>query len=128
MSGDKKSGKIYPHIWKYGPDPFKHEIHENFLKAKAQAMFRKEGWDFEFEEFYDLWKDDWHNRGRAAENVCLTRQDWDLPWSKTNCYIISRKEHLIQQGHRRASQNMTYKPRKQKTSPKNRYFKMRIDV
>lgn len=108
MPGDKKSGKIYPHIWKYGPDPLRHDIHEKFLKARAQAQFRNEGWQLSFEDYYSLWHKQWDNRGRGGENVCMTRYDPDSPWSKNNCYIISRQDHLIIQGQRRKSMNMRY--------------------
>jgi len=125
MSGDKKSGKVYPHIWIVGPDPLKHEIHQNYLKAKAQAMFRKEGWKFTIDEFFSMWQNDWSNRGRGSDNVCMTRRDPNKPWSKENCYIITRREHLAEQGRQRSAKNMRYKTGK---TSKPKYYKMRIDL
>lgn len=112
MGGDRKTGKRYPHVWITGPDPLKHEIYENFLKAKAQANFRQEGWEFDFEDFFKMWKKDWHNRGRHAENVCMTRHDNEKPWSRANAYILTRKEHLKLQGLARKQQGMRYKKMK----------------
>jgi hypothetical protein len=93
-----------PHVWLCGPDKFKHDMYTPWMKAKAQANFRQEGWEMTFEEFYDIWKDHWHLRGRQAEDYCMTRIDSKLPWAKENIVIITRQEHLEQQGFKRKSQ------------------------
>lgn len=118
MGGDKKSGRVYPHVWKHGPDPFVHEVHIGYLKAKAQAQFRKEEWLLEFEDYFKMWKDDWNNRGRGADNVCMTRKDPEGPWDTNNAYIITRKEHLAEQGRQRSGKSIRYK---------TRYTKMKVN-
>lgn len=104
-----------PHVWKSGPDEFRHDMYTPWMRSRAQATFRNEGWDLTFEEYYDLWKDDWHNRGRKPDDVCMTRRDPDLSWSKDNCYIITRKEHLAEQG--RARVGMKYRMHHGKRGP-----------
>ena len=90
-----------PHVWKSGPDEYRHSIYHGYLKRKAQANFRKEGWAMTFDEFYDLWKDDWNNKGRLSINVCMSRHDEELPWTRENAYIRSRYDQLVEQAQRR---------------------------
>lgn len=97
-----------PNVWICGPDEFKHSMYMPWMRAKAQAKFRDEPWDLSFEEFYELWKDDWHQRGRGPDDVCMTRDDIDGVWDKKNTIIITRHEHLIRQSVTRASQGMKY--------------------
>lgn len=101
-----------PHTWKLGAEigEYKHSMYLPWLRAKAQANFRNEPWELTFEEFYDLWKDDWPNRGRQPENMCMSRQDPDGAWDATNAMIITRKEHLTNQN--KARLGTKYKPRK----------------
>ena len=82
--------------WHY-KDPYMHSMHLPFLRSKAQANFREEDWQLTFEEFFDIWKDQWHNRGRDTENVCLTRIDPTGAWSLDNVEIITRLEFIRRQ-------------------------------
>ena len=88
---------IRPHQWKMGPDPKIQDMYYAWMKRKAQAKFRKEEWELQWEDFYELWKDCWHLKGRLADDVCMTRDDIEKPWSKENTIIISRREHLKRQ-------------------------------
>ena len=98
-----------PHIWKTGAyDEDRHKMFTPWMVSKAQANFRREEWNLEFEEYYQIWKDHWHNRGRKAENVCMTRMDTDSPWAVDNVTIMSRKEHLKILGERRTPGTMFY--------------------
>jgi hypothetical protein len=102
--GKAKLGKVYPHTWLSGPDEFKHEMYLPWLRSKAQANYRKEEWDLSFEEFYLIWKEQWHNRGRKIDNVCMSRDDMDGVWDKNNIIIITRHEHIKRTGaHRKAT-------------------------
>jgi hypothetical protein len=85
-----------PDTWLSGPDEFRHSLYIPWLKAKAQANFRKEEWTMTFDEWFDLWKDCWHLRGRGAEDMCMTRADTDGSWSAENTILMTRKEHLSQ--------------------------------
>ena len=104
-----------PHSWKSGPDEFRHSLYVPWLKAKAQANFRKEEWTLTFDEWFDLWKDDWHKRGRKADNICMTRLDYDKPWSADNTVLMSRREQLVLQGENRRGLSWTKTP---STKPK----------
>jgi hypothetical protein len=83
-----------PHVWICGPDPYKHQMYTPWQMAKAQANFRGEGWDMSFEEYYELWQEDWPNRGRGADDMCMTRLDPTGAWTRDNCHIMVRKEHI----------------------------------
>jgi hypothetical protein len=97
-------GKKRPGVWKCGPDEYKHSMYQPWLLSKAQANFRGEKWELEFEEYYELWRENWHARGRGADDYCMTRIDYDDPWNTTNAIIVLRKEHLAKQGSYRQKQ------------------------
>jgi hypothetical protein len=99
-----------PFMWRIGEDAgsYKHSMYHPWQLGKAQAIFRKEEWTLTFEEYYDLWKDDWNNRGRAPENMCMTRIDEELAWDRKNTIIITRSEHLKHQGEKRRRKKMLY--------------------
>lgn len=108
-----------PHVWKCGADEYKHSMYEPWMKSKAQANFRKEEWNLTFEEYYTLWKDEWPNRGRSGDSMCMTRQDFDGPWDSKNAVIMSRKEHLKRSGGRVRELNTQKKH-------KIKYVKMKV--
>jgi hypothetical protein len=91
-------GDPRPHVWLCGEDPYKHSMYIPWLKAKAQANYRDEGWDLSFDNFYELWRENWHQRGREADDVVMTREDVQGPWDKKNTILMTRKEHLQRQG------------------------------
>lgn len=95
--GPNMRGKVRPHVWKSGPDHTRHEIYKVWLTTKAQASFRQESWQLDFEDFYNIWLPHWDNRGRKGTNVCLTRDDVEGCWSKDNVIIMTRREHIIRQ-------------------------------
>lgn len=99
-----------PHVWKCGPDEYKHQMYVPWMMAKAQAKFRGEEWDLSFDEYFELWNGNWDQRGRAADDLCMTRKDWERGWHLSNCYIAVRTEHLVRQGH--ARKGISYKERK----------------
>lgn len=98
-----------PQRWITGPDPRRHEQYTAFLRARAQARFRKEGWELSFEDFEALWNQDasWLQRGTSSDSLLMTRRDFSLPWSKDNCYIELRRTHL-----QRMCQLQTGKPKR----------------
>jgi len=82
-----------PHTW-IVKDEVGHQIHKAYRVAKAQANFRKEPWDLEFEHYRQAWEPYWHLRGRSSESYTLTRIDMELGWSKDNIHCINRGEHM----------------------------------
>jgi len=103
LTGRYARGVERPQVWIIGAEAgkFKHDMYHPWQLAKAQANFRQEEWDLEFEDFYQMWKNDWHNRGRKPEDMCMTRVDKEGAWSVDNVHVISRLQHLQEQGGRR---------------------------
>lgn len=89
----RKSGKQMPHVWVSGPDPERHRRYLQWLQQKNQAQFRKEGWDFSFDDWLELWGDQIHLRGREKGSMTMVRRDYSLPWSKDNACIVDRIGH-----------------------------------
>jgi len=89
-----KGTGLRPHVWKSGTDPQRHEQYTQWLRQRAQANYRKEVWDLSFDDFVEIWGQDWCHRGRASEDLCMTRDDYDQPWHKTNVDIVPRHEHV----------------------------------
>ena len=100
-----------PHIWKVGPDEERHRMYQPWLLSRAQANFRGEEFTLDFEQYYQMWRHDWDNRGRKPDNMCMTRIDKSGPWSADNTHVITRKEHLQAQGRARKGYRMTYNTR-----------------
>ena len=86
-----------PHTWLVGPDEYKHQMYTPWMKAKAQANFRGEPWDLEFEDYYTMWNGLWDQRGRLRDNLCMTRIDWDGAWTRDNVELVTRKQHCQRQ-------------------------------
>jgi hypothetical protein len=85
-----------PNAWKVkGEIP--HQQYLAWLQTKAQANFRGEVFALTFEQFQQLWADNWHLKGRGKESYCLTREDPDGAWIIGNVMCIPRVEHLRRQ-------------------------------
>lgn len=110
LTGRHARGVPRPHCWLVGPDEKKHKMYHPWQMSKAQATFRNEGWELSFDEYYELWKDDWDNRGRKSENMCMTRLDPDMPWAVGNVQVIKRVDHLRNQNAIKASKEYKGKP------------------
>lgn len=92
--------------WITGPDPKVRDKYYAFLKHRAQAKYRKESYELDFEDWLEFWTDsNWNRRGRGAYDVCLAMKDPDFGWCKENCIIINRKEQCQRVGGRRREQN-----------------------
>jgi len=86
-----------PLAWKSGPDPVVHAQYIAWLRARSQAHFRREPWDLTFDQYRELWHDNWHRRGRTRDTLCLSRRDYDLGWCVDNCELLTRREHNCRQ-------------------------------
>jgi hypothetical protein len=87
-----------PHVWIVGPDEYKHQMYTPWQKMKAQANFRGEEFDLDFEPFYNMWNGYWHQRGRKGDDLVMTRIDWEKAWHKDNIVLITRTEQCQRQG------------------------------
>ena len=90
----RKNG-IYPQIWLSGPDPIDHKLYNDCQRARAQAWYRGEDWTITEAEYIQLWRqnDNYKHKGRAREDLCLVRRDYDLGWHLDNVEIRTRLEH-----------------------------------
>ena len=81
---------------KYFTDPFDHARHRAWNLSRSQASFRGETWLITLEEYFVLWPDPsrWSQRGRARDDLVLTRQDPGGAWCLANVHIITRREQL----------------------------------
>lgn len=96
-TGLHAAGIERPHVWKCGPDPYKHSMYIPFLKIRAQAKYRGEEFDLEFEDFFQLWNGFWEQRGRDRDALVMTRIEWQDPWHKDNITLITRTEQCQKQ-------------------------------
>ena len=89
-----------PHTWKTGPDPVVHAQYNAFIQQRNQARFRGETWtdEYTFEQWRELWREHWNDRGRANNQYCLTRRDYNQPWTQDNSQVITRFEHALRSG------------------------------
>lgn len=92
----RKSGH-YPHLWKSGPDPRKHDMYLKWTQQKNQAQFRNEPWQLSFEDYVQMWDSCWEERGRSRDSFCMMRVDLDLPWNTQNTVVVPRRTQLEHQ-------------------------------
>jgi len=79
--------------WCTGPDPQLHQMYVAFGWHRVSSRLRGDEWDLAWEDWRDIWLPCWHLRGRRSQDLCLTRQDWELPWHRDNIELITRSEH-----------------------------------
>jgi hypothetical protein len=100
-----KSRGLRSHLWISGPDPIDHAIHTAWARARAQAHFRNETWELTYEQYLHIWRPNWHLRGRAVDQLCMTRTDWTGAWCVQNVELVTRREALIRQAAERLVRN-----------------------
>lgn len=61
-----------------------------YARARSQAHYRGEAWEFEPQEWLDMWLAVVAQPGRGLGTACMTRLDRGQPWSKDNCEIVRR--------------------------------------
>ena len=90
-----------PDTWVTGPCPIRRDKYYAWLKHKAQANFRGEHYELSWESFEQLWFDDnvWFQRGRKADNLCMSLIDWTQGWVEGNVEVITRLEQLRKPKH-----------------------------
>ena len=89
----KKARGRRPGTYITGPDPVRHQKYVAWARARAQAHFRAETWNITFEQWETLWGDQWSQRGRASECLCLSRSDLEGAWDLSNTELIPRRQH-----------------------------------
>lgn len=79
--------------WCTGPDPLHHKMYVAFGWHRVSARLRGHEWNLDWPSWRDIWQPFWDQRGRGAQDLCLTRQDWEKPWSPDNIELITRRAH-----------------------------------
>lgn len=71
-------------------------INRWYVLWKNQCKLRGEEYDLTFEEFFDIWskEDRWLTRGRQKDELCMSRIDYEKPWTYANIKIVTRLEML----------------------------------
>lgn len=82
-----------PHLWKTGPDQELHLRYRAFVQQRNQAQWRGEIWHLTFDQWLALWANQYHLRGRRQMSLCLTRRDYNQPWTLENAEVVTRQEH-----------------------------------
>jgi hypothetical protein len=81
-------------MWITGPDPIRRDKYYAYLNHKAQAKYRNETYQLEFEDWERLWTDEnWHQRGRKLDNLLLCRWEWDEGWTVENVRVCPKREY-----------------------------------
>lgn len=96
-----KGRPIRPERWIY-PDPIQRDQYYALLKHRAQARYRQESHSLTEEQWFDLWREEWHNRGRKAHNSCLCQIEIGLGWHYSNVEVVPRSEYLKRSAEYRA--------------------------
>lgn len=67
-----------------------------YHRQRCQARFRSEPWaeSFTFEQWWEIWRFYWDQRGRNRDDLVLVRVDTAKPWSKNNVKLRVRREWL----------------------------------
>ena len=83
---------------------FLQKRHLAFVRHKAQCQFRKEEFLLTIEDWCKFWPDEttFARRGRAVQDLMMTRFDVEGPWSRDNCCIVTRLAHFNIANKRRA--------------------------
>lgn len=89
-----------PWVWKSGPDELQHKKYLAWLQQKNQAQFRGEDWQLTFEEWCQIWGTEFHRRGRGSDCLCLTRWDLEDSWTVSNCFLMTRGDHMQRCGRK----------------------------
>lgn len=114
--GGRVKGRDYSYLSQYPGSQAVHRL--SYCRMKAQAKFRKEEFTLTWEQYQEIWDGKWHLRGSEKGGLCLTRIDWEGPWSIDNVSLTDRETHWTRQGFIRPSSKGVkrgpYKPRKPK--------------
>lgn len=102
MPKTRPKGTTLPDIWKSGPDEVNHRLYTDCQRARAQAKYRGEQWFITEQEYIELWRTDdrYLKKGRAPDDICLTRRDHDLPWTLDNVEFVLRLDHYRNKNYR----------------------------
>ena len=71
-----------------------------FHRQRAQAKYRGEVWNIDFEQWWGLWEPYWDLRGRRPSDYCIRQLDNDFGWEMHNLEICERSTFFREQPKR----------------------------
>jgi hypothetical protein len=71
------------------------KLFNDWMKARAQAHYFDLAWTITEDEYIAIWRinNRYLKKGRANDEFCLVRQDYNLGWHMNNVHVITRSEH-----------------------------------
>ena len=71
-----------------------------FHRQKAQAKYRKEVWNIDYDQWWGLWEPYWDLRGRCPTDYCMRQLDPQLGWEMPNVEVCERLTFFKEQPKR----------------------------
>ncbi len=97
-TGDRPEGThgVYARQENYTPQGIiDQDIKYAWMKHRSQAAYRGEDHSITLEEWRSLWPNEqWFQRGRGVDSLCLSKLDIESGWSIDNVEICTRRIHL----------------------------------
>jgi len=93
LIADKKKAGRPRRTYITGPDPVIHKKYVAWARARAQAHFHDQIWTISFDQWQQIWGDDWNQRGRSSTSLCLSRINLREAWDISNVHLITRRQH-----------------------------------
>lgn len=90
----RPAGRMDTRTLELYPTPELRKKHRAFLVHQCQARFRNEPHDLTEQQYFEVWGDQWDQRGRRGDQLTMTRIDPDGAWTLDNVEIVTRKEQL----------------------------------
>lgn len=89
------SAKQHPQIRKYCEERGWRDPVHAYKKQKSGAKARGIGFDMTFEQWWDFWRESYHLRGQADEQLCMGRIGDVGPYALGNVQIITNKQNEL---------------------------------
>ena len=71
-----------------------------YSRCKAQAVYRGEVWNIDYDQWWGLWEPYWDLRGRSPTDYCMRQLDKDFGWEMHNIEICERSTFFREQPKR----------------------------
>ena len=88
----------------YEDSPHLHRLRRAYVVARCQANYRNEEWQLTWDDWLYLWltQDRYLRKGRGADELGLSRLDYNSSWAMDNVQIETRGDHLSRIVHQKS--------------------------
>ncbi len=76
-----------------------------FHRQRAQAKYRGETWNLDYDQWWGMWEPYWDLRGRKLSEYCMRQLDTQLGWEPNNLEVCERITFFKEQ-HTRGEQKL----------------------